>query len=163
MGFSKPLIGGVADIGNFLVHAIFLVLLAIRRLRGSLQVIGKRVAACSIEQRLQMCVATNAGSEAVAIGLPQCIDAGVASLLTTAILDARSLTLSSLVFFASSGSFFWHGTPISDASEPELYNQPQIGLHPSTAVGRLPIRSGQAALVSVALSSRLAAANASAC
>ena len=42
----------------------------------ALQIIGKRVAARSIEQRLQLCVATNAGSEAVAIDLPKYIDAG---------------------------------------------------------------------------------------
>src|ERR1019366_2922156 len=82
MRLPKSPIGGVAYMGNFLVHAVFCVLTANRRLSTSLQVIGKRVAARSFEQRPQMRVAANAGGETVAIGLPKCIDAGVASLLT---------------------------------------------------------------------------------
>src|SRR6267154_1933081 len=77
----------------------------------SLQVIGKRGAARSIEQRLQMRVSTNSASKAVAIGSPKCIDADVASFLTdllaafTPTIAAGSLFLSSL---ALAGSFFWH-------------------------------------------------------
>jgi len=105
-------------IGGFLVYAVSSVLSANRRLPSRLQVFGKRVAACSVEQRPQMCVATNAGSEAVAIGLPECIDAGIASLLadlpaaiTFAIVVTGSSTLSSLAFLvALSGSFLWHGS-----------------------------------------------------
>jgi hypothetical protein len=113
--------------GNFLVHAVFRVLAANRRLSSSLQVIGKRVAARPFEQRPQMCVATNAGGEAVAIGLPKCIDAGVASLLTDlpaaiafAIIGAGAFILSTL---ALSGSFLWHGTLISNSSEPQPHSQ----------------------------------------
>ena len=48
------------------------------------------------------------------MGLSKYIDAGVAFLpaaLTFATVEARSVTLSSLALFASSGSFLWHGTP----------------------------------------------------
>jgi len=76
-----------------------------------------------------MCVATNAGSEVVAIGLPQCIDAGVASLLTDlpigitwAIVEAGSFTLSFPDFFVRRfGSFLWHSTLLLNLSEPEAY------------------------------------------
>src|ERR1035437_931663 len=74
-----------------------------------------------------MCVATNAGGEAVAIGLPKCIDTGVASLLTFlpaaitfAIIEAGAFILSTL---ALSGSFLWHGTLISNSSEPQPHGQ----------------------------------------
>ena len=107
----------------------------------SLQVIGKRGAARSIEQRLQMRVSTNSASEAVAIGSPKCIDADVASFLTdlptafTSIVAAGSLFLSSL---ALAGSFFWHTTLDFDSSESVPYNQPGIGfdLRPYSIVRR---------------------------
>src|SRR5450759_74509 len=74
-----------------------------------------------------MCVATNAGGEAVAIGLPKCIDTGVASLLTDlpaaitfASIEAGAFILSTL---ALSGSFLRHGTLISNSSEPEPHSQ----------------------------------------
>src|ERR1035437_7633874 len=74
-----------------------------------------------------MCVATNAGGEAVAIGLPKCIDAGVASLLTDlpavitfAIIEAGAFILSTL---ALSGSFLWHATLTSNSSEPQPHGQ----------------------------------------
>src|SRR5947209_17790088 len=116
MGFPKLLIGGVAYIGTVLLHAAFSVLFANLRLPSSLQVIGKRGAARSVEQRLQMCVATNTGCKAVAIGLPKRIDAGVASLLTHlpaaitfAIVQVGSFTLSSSAFrIGRFGSFLWH-------------------------------------------------------
>src|SRR6266566_9703466 len=70
-----------------------------------------------------MCVPTNAGSEGVAIGLPKCIDAGVASFVTDlpaaftfAIIEAGSSILSSS---ALSDSFLWHVTLIFNSSEPE--------------------------------------------
>src|ERR1035437_1295020 len=74
-----------------------------------------------------MRVATNAGGEAVAISLTKCIDAGVASLLTDlraaitfAIIEAGAFILSTL---ALSGSFLWHGTLISNSSEPQPHGQ----------------------------------------
>src|ERR1035437_3302421 len=74
-----------------------------------------------------MCVATNAGGEAVAIGLPKCIDTGVDSSLTDlpaaitcAIIEAGAFILSTL---ALSGSFLWHGTLISNSSEPQPHGQ----------------------------------------
>ncbi len=133
VGLSKPSIGSVADSGNVLIHAAFSGRFAERRTFTSLQVIGKRGTARSIEQRPQMCVSTNAASEAVAIGLPKCIDADVASFHAdlaalpaafTSIIAARSLFFSSL---ALAGSFFWHATLNFDSSEPEPYNQPRIG------------------------------------
>jgi hypothetical protein len=108
-----------------------------RRVSTSFQVIRERTAARSIEQRLQMCVATNAGSEAVAIGLPKCVDASVASFLTdlpvafTSVIAAEALFLSPL---ALSNSFFWHATLISDSSEPEPYSQLRIRVRSSTAL-----------------------------
>src|SRR6202011_3140455 len=78
MRLFKPLIGSVANRGNVFIHAIFFGMSAKPRISTSLQVIRKRGTAGSIEQRLQMCVATDAWSEALAIGLPECIDADVA-------------------------------------------------------------------------------------
>src|ERR1035437_5614887 len=74
-----------------------------------------------------MCVATNAGGEVVAIGLPKRIDTGVASpltdlpaALTFAIIEAGAFILSTL---ALSGSFLWHGTLISNSSDPQPHGQ----------------------------------------
>jgi len=82
-----------------------------------------------------MCVATNAGSEAVAIGLPKCIDAGVASYVTDlpagftfAIIEAGSSILSSS---ALSGSFLWYVTLIFNSSEPEPDSEGGIGFDQS--------------------------------
>jgi hypothetical protein len=129
MGLSKPLIGSVSDSGNVVIRAVFSGLSGKRRLSTSLEVISKRGAARSIEQRLQMCVATNAASEAVTIGLPKCINADVASFLTdlpaafTSVIAAGSLFLSP---FALSGSSFWHARLNFDSSGPELYSQHAI-------------------------------------
>ena len=145
MGLFKPPIGGVAYIGSFLMRRVFSGLSANRRVSTSFQVIRERTAARSIEQRLQMCVATNAGSEAVAIGLPKCVDASVASFLTdlpvafTSVIAAEALFLSPL---ALSNSFFWHATLISDSSEPEPYSQLRIRVRSSTALRSLPTTQG---------------------
>jgi hypothetical protein len=135
MGFSKPLIGSVADSGNVLVPAVLSGLYANWRMSTSLQVIGKRGAARSIEQCLQMRVATNAGSEAVAIGLSKGVDAGIASFLTNlpiaiafAIVEAGPRIFSFLAFFAGkSGSFLWHATLISNSSSSEREPHSQLG------------------------------------
>src|SRR5260370_15004456 len=133
MGLSKPLIGSVANRWNVFIHAIFSGVSAKRRISTSSQVIRTRGSARSIEQRLQMCVATNAWSEAVAIGLPKCIDADVAIFLAyfpaafTPIIGAGSLFLSPL---AVSGSFSWHVTLIFDSIESEPYGQLRARLRP---------------------------------
>jgi hypothetical protein len=124
LGFSEPLIGGPAYRGG-LVQVVFPVLWTNRRWRDRLQVIGKRTAAGAVEQRLQVRVAPDAGCEAVAIGLPQRIDARVASFLTDlpvtvtmAIVEASLFMLSSLACLVGlSGSFFGHGALTFDSSE----------------------------------------------
>src|SRR5204863_1877617 len=124
------------DSGNVFIHADFSGLSAKRRMSTSLQVIRKGGAACSIEQRLQMCVAAYAASEAVAIGLPKCIDTDVAFFLAdlpavlTSIISAGSLFFSPLAFC---GPFFWHTTLISDSSEPAHHTaNTWIGVRTST-------------------------------
>ena len=125
MGFFEPRGGGVAYPGRFFVRALFAVVRRNGRPAGSLQVIGKRVAACPIEQCLQMRVAPNARSEAVTINLPQGIDAGVASFLTDlsitipmAIVEAGPLIVSCLLFVALSCSFLWHSGLTSNSNSP---------------------------------------------
>src|ERR1039457_1122504 len=139
MGFSKPLIGNVADSGNVLIRAVFSAISANRRMSTSLQVIGERTAARSIEQRLQTCVATNPGSEAVAIGLPKCVDAGIASFLSDLPAAFPSINAAGSLFVspaAPAGSFFWHATLIFDSSETEPYSQPEIGFDLRRHAGR---------------------------
>ena len=139
MSFSKPFRGSVKYIGRFLDHAVFRVLSANRRAPGRLQVIGERGAARSIEQRLQVCVSSNAGSEAVAIGLAKPIDASVATLLTDlravialAIVEAEASAASLQAFFAGpSCSLIRHGTLQSNSSEPEPYSQTGVLLNPA--------------------------------
>ena len=131
MGFPKPLIGSVADSGNVLVRPVFSDLFAKWRMSTSLQVIGERVAARSVKQRFQMCVPTNSGSEAVAIGLPNRIDACVTAFLTNlpVAITVEFIEAGPFIFspLALSGSFLWHATPISDSSEPEPHSQLGIG------------------------------------
>jgi hypothetical protein len=126
VGFSEPLIRGVANARRLVARAVFCATSPDRRLASSFQVLGKRTAARSIKQRFQMCVATNARSEALTISLPQCIDASVASLLmygagriAFAIVEAGSPIPSSALPAALSDSFPWHGSPVSNCSEPE--------------------------------------------
>ncbi len=69
LGGPELRIGSVADLRRFLVHTLCAVLLPYRRLRSRFQVIGKRVAARSLKQRLQMRVAPNAGREFLTIDL----------------------------------------------------------------------------------------------
>src|SRR5580693_9482882 len=108
MGFSKPLTRGVTYVR--------------RRLAGSFQVLGKRTGACSIEQRFQVCVAANAWSEALAIGLPERVDASVSPILIDGAGRIGFVTTgdgSHIPLAALSDSFLWHGSLSSNCSEPE--------------------------------------------
>jgi hypothetical protein len=90
-----------------------------------------------------MCVAANAGSEVVAIGLPKCTDTRIASLLAdlpaaiALATGAGSFIVSSLAFFVRlSGSFLWHAILMFNSSEPEPFSQPGLGL---VAAGSLAV------------------------
>jgi len=132
---------GVANARRLLPRAAFCATSPDRRLASSFQVLGKRTAACSTEQRFQMCVATNAWSEALTISLPQGIDASVASLLRDgagciafAIVEAGSPILSPAPLATLWDWFLWHGTLISNCSGPERPIRIRIELRQ----GRLP-------------------------
>src|SRR5579862_5750349 len=60
LGFLEPLTWGVLYARRLPACAVFCATSRDRRLARSLQVLGKRTATSSIEQRFQMCVATNA-------------------------------------------------------------------------------------------------------
>jgi len=71
-----------------------------------------------------MRVATNARSEALAVSLPECIDASVASILMDgggriafAFAGAGSSGQSPAPLATLSDSFVWHGTLVSNCSE----------------------------------------------